>query len=320
MHGLKILVITWTHPMPPGSLIAQCFADKGCVVEEIKYNVSAPDITLLLNQWKKSLFHFRPDLVLIMKGAKISKEILTEIKTLSTAKLALWLVDNALLELHPDNIWPPHYRTVEAKAYPLYDTVFMYDSFDVSHCRQLGLHNAVYLPLAFCESIYHPLNSATLYDMSFIGYRYLNRERLIGSLKGFHLGIGGCGWEGSSLHNYVIKDYVPYASPNHIYNQSKIVLNIHSPQSVHGGNLRNFEVLGSGSVLCAERLKDLLDLFSEDEVVFYSSAEELKEKISFLLANDQKRRQIAQNGHQCAIAHHTFSHRINSILNTLYPS
>lgn len=55
-------------------------------------------------------------------------------------------------------------------------------------------------------------------------------------------------------------------------------------------------MIGNGLAVCIDRASGYGDLFSEDEMIFYSSEEELFSKINLLKKDDEKRKQIARSG------------------------
>ena len=60
---------------------------------------------------------------------------------------------------------------------------------------------------------------------------------------------------------------------------------------------RCFEIPACGRVMLAERTEDLQKMFKEDEeACFFSSNEELLEKVQWLLANPERREAIAKAG------------------------
>jgi spore maturation protein CgeB len=74
---------------------------------------------------------------------------------------------------------------------------------------------------------------------------------------------------------------------------------------------RSFEIPHLGSVLCAERTTEHLDLYRENvEAVFWSSPEECAEKCSELLQGEGWRQQIAKNGRARCLENRTTNESI----------
>lgn len=96
----------------------------------------------------------------------------------------------------------------------------------------------------------------------------------------------------------------------HLLKQSKVVLNRHTDDPAHGGNIRTFEVCGVGSCLLTDRKEQIKHLFQEDEeVMFYSSKEECLEKAKFLLENEKVRDEMGRRAKERVAKEHTFRHR-----------
>ena len=63
--------------------------------------------------------------------------------------------------------------------------------------------------------------------------------------------------------------------------------------------MRTFEVSACGGFLLSVRTDEAKSFFEEDrEAAYFSSPEELKEKIDFYLKNDGLRKQIAEAGYK----------------------
>ena len=100
-----------------------------------------------------------------------------------------------------------------------------------------------------------------------------------------------------------------------VYANSKINLNI-SLRSIHTGiPLRAFDIMGCGGFMITNFQEDFLRHFEPDEdVVFYSSYEELVDKVEYYLNHDEERNRIARNARHKVEAEHTYLHRAKTML------
>lgn len=308
---MKILILTWTDPMPPGDSIKKAFEDKGCSVTEIKYRPSIKEFQIVEKKVSETIEQIVPDLVFVMKGAGISSEHLSRFRDLCSAKFFLWMVDDPLIRWKKE--WPPVLKEPTISSYPLYDQIFIYDTFYVQQLKHMGLDNVSFLPCCY-DDRYFPIKTDSKYELIFYGTNIIKRERILLELDDYNLRVAGIGWEDSVLDHRIIP-VDAWNDSNLVYNQSKIVLNIHHPQSVNGANLRCFESMASGRMLITEPLKDLKDMFIEDkEIVFYYNIQDLKEKVVYYLKNEDEREEIAKRGYQAVTKAHSLSHRTDTIL------
>ena len=97
--------------------------------------------------------------------------------------------------------------------------------------------------------------------------------------------------------------------------RAKIGFNIHiDAAGEYAGNVRLFEVTGTGSCLITDWKKNLKDLFEIDrEIVTYASAAECVEKVKWLLNNPEQRRAIAHAGRTKTLTAHTFEQRAKQL-------
>lgn len=104
----------------------------------------------------------------------------------------------------------------------------------------------------------------------------------------------------------------------HIFANSKINLNITLRSIQTGIPLRAFDIMGSGGFLVSNYQEDYLGLFEPDEdFVMYFSYEDLLDKVDFYLKNDTERKRIAMNGYEKVMAHHTYLHRVQTMLSVV---
>ncbi len=100
---------------------------------------------------------------------------------------------------------------------------------------------------------------------------------------------------------------------------AKINLNTLVPAGIYSLNARTFEVAGIGGFQMIQYKPALSNLFDdENELVSFRTFEELIEKIKYYLNNDELRNKIASAGQKRAYSDHTYLHRLNLILETVF--
>ena len=79
--------------------------------------------------------------------------------------------------------------------------------------------------------------------------------------------------------------------------------------------LRIFDILGCGGFVLSNYQPELPELFTPDEeLVAYSSPEELKELVAYYLEHDKERKEIAHNGFEKVKTHYTYPIRLEQML------
>lgn len=97
------------------------------------------------------------------------------------------------------------------------------------------------------------------------------------------------------------------------YSASKIVLNIHSPQTVP--IMRDFEVTGCGAFLLTDYARSLETMFKPgEEIILYENIEDLKNKVKYYLSHDHERERIAGKGQLRARRDHTYARRMEELI------
>ena len=83
-------------------------------------------------------------------------------------------------------------------------------------------------------------------------------------------------------------------------------------------NAKYFEILGSASFMLTNYNRNFHEFLGFDENIekmFYTSEEDLGNKIKYYLANEDERNYIANKAHELIMNHHTFENRAQSIIN-----
>jgi spore maturation protein CgeB len=100
-----------------------------------------------------------------------------------------------------------------------------------------------------------------------------------------------------------------------LFYASKINLNFTQISIQSGLPLRVFDIIGTGGFLISNAQSEFNDLFTPGEdVILYHNPEELIELINYYLTHDKERKEIAHNGYVRIKSEHTYTNRLEQIL------
>lgn len=170
----------------------------------------------------------------------------------------------------------------------------------VEDMKRDGVANPIWVPHAVEPIAYPKFDLASKkYDVCFVGHvNSTNRldalDRLFREFPNFYYG--------QQLFENAARKFA----------ESKIVFNIHMLDDI---NMRDFEVMASGSFLLTNWIPTIEDLFEDGKhLVLYRSEEEMVDKAKYYLAHDAEREKIAQAGYEEVMAKHTILHRVMFML------
>ena len=246
---------------------------------------------------------FRPDLILVISPLLMHPNTIKALK--QNGLTVVFFTDNPLDNHHTHtNAW------VQQGLY-LWDAVFIWSQQLVKQIKDLGISNVFYHP--FCsdtEHHYPQKHTSPDYDVAFIGNwdDSCKREGYLNAISDYRLGIWGSDyWQTHCKEASINKSHrgmCSYMEIPQILGSAKMGLNILRPQNEMGHNIRTFEIPASGILMLSERNSELLDLFKEDrEAVYFSSPDELQQKVAYLLNNETLINSIAEAGYQKALQH-----------------
>jgi spore maturation protein CgeB len=230
--------------------------------------------------------------------------------------IVAWLGDDPIRKGNP-KIYLPFFRHI-----------FVVDSSWIEHITPHN-PNVSLLPHAFLPEIFHPLpNTEKIFDVVFVGDSFqgtsegIYRADLLRYLHehGIHITLFGdknwCSSFGQKEYNFLGKIYKGFVKNPHtlneIYNQSKIVLNIHHRQVTNGANQRIFEASGSKAFQISDKQALVQELFS-DSIPSYTNKQELLQLVQYYLSQKIEREEKVKHAHEVAYKH-TYHERVSNLL------
>jgi spore maturation protein CgeB len=266
-----------------------------------------------------------PDLILVFKGNYLWPKTLEHIRDKKKAKLFCFLGDSPFDLTNSEATS----RNV-LEAVPCYDSYFIWTKSLVEPLRQAGAKNIEYLPFGYDVTLHHTMEvsaqekKAYSSDIVFVGNWDEEREWWLKELLDFDLGIWGeeywgrrCSykelrkrWRGQALYG----EYMSCA-----LNASRISINILRRQNKDNYNMRTFEAPACGAFVLAERSPEAKEFFEEDkEAVYFSTPQELKDKIRYYLAHEDQRLLVARAGYErCIKSGYSYGDRAKQMLKAL---
>jgi Glycosyl transferases group 1/DUF based on E. rectale Gene description (DUF3880) len=190
-----------------------------------------------------------------------------------------------------------------------FDYVFIAQKDYLPVFQENGITNSFWLPLA-CEPEIHQYSATQeerVYDIGFVGNRGLigsQRRKLLDTLQ----------------QNFKVNDLSrKYSSEEigSIYSQSYMVFNC---AVNHDVNMRVFEALCSGRLLLTNAIPNGLEELFEDRkhLVIYRNLQELIKLAHYYLHHPNEREAIAKAGQAEVLTKHTYQHRTEQILTTIF--
>lgn len=261
---------------------------------------------------------FEPDLVLAPAQAPLSRQALGRLRR-DGVLTAMWFVEDFNLFTYWKG-FAPHYDIF---------AVIQKEPF-LSQLTEIGVQNALYLPLAGLESFHRPLDLDSVEkrkygaDVSFLGAGYPNRRIAFRQLLRYDFRIWGSDWEGDPLLATRLQrsgDRIEPEEAIRIFAASKINLNLHSsvradPPVVQGDfvNPRTFELACCGAFQLVDKRTLLGECFAEDELATFTDMDSLTAAIDHYLAAPEERGDMAEKARRRALAEHTYKARMQTLL------
>jgi len=309
--GSQVQYFTWTETLP--KLTSVSLINK--LVNRFAWKSLAKKAnSKLVNIAQK----FKPTLTFVVSPLLLHPDSILALQ--EYGPVFVFYTDNPLDSHHT------HTNSWEKGRLCLWDAALIWNPELVDKLHKNGVKRAFFHQ--FCaDTQYHFPQRQNLpeYDIAFIGNwdTSKKREKYLKTVADYNLGLWGSDYwnvrcREPSLRG-ISQGMCSYQDIPKFLGTAKMALNILRPQNEGGHNIRTYEIPATGTLMLSERSETLLNLFIEDrEAVYFSSPEELREKVKYLMENQQLRESIAKAGYQKALKN-TIAERVEEI-KSLYQS
>ena len=242
------------------------------------------------------------DVLWLDKALTIKPETLQKVKKIQR--------DCCIVGYSPDDMYAGHSQSRQfLKHLNMYDVFFTTKSYNVSELMSLGCPRVEFVGKSFNPNLHRPLS---VYEeecvrlggsVGFIGTAEKERAHSVAFLaeKGIRVKVWGNEW---ARWQKKLRGKFAVAGPSQYGEQyTKIIcsfdINLGFLRKINRDQQtsRSIEIPACGAFMLAERTREHLELFEEGkEAEFFSSNEELLDKVRFYLAHPQQRKRIAAAG------------------------
>ena len=228
---------------------------------------------------------YQPKLVFILNGENVSASTVAYFH--KQAKVVFWLFDSIT------RIWHTLDNLREA------DAVYCYEQKDIPLLAKEHI-TATFLPQAVDTMLYHPIPGVEKkYDIVFAGEIWSSPKRqhllevMINHFTDKKIRIVGrykiltkdfFGWLFRKHRDIYTNKNASAQELNLLYNQARVVLNIHNEQQQDGANPKVYEIAASGATQVCDANPYIEKLFPNGEVYLYHSTDDILSVIDKTLA------------------------------------
>lgn len=234
-----------------------------------------------------------------------------------------------LVHYTPDPAFSVHTSRHFINGLKFYDLVITTKRYEVEKYRAFATGEVLF-SLQGVDERFARIDDCSRIDSSrngavFIGHCEDHYIRQLGHIAsaGLPIGIWGAGWTRAakrySCLDGAVKGVGIFGDP---YVQTlatgAVGIGLLSKLCPDAYTTRTFEIPASGALLLAEDTPEHRELYAEgDEAEFFSSHEELVDKLAYYLANDVKRINMARKARDKTLQHYTWAKVLNPALNNL---
>lgn len=217
-----------------------------------------------------------------------------------------------LVHYSPDDMMNPHNQSrFYLRSIAMYDAHVTTKSYNVDELKGLGAQKVYFINNAYCSHLHRPVQVSAAESetygsrIGFIGTYEAERARSMVKMAeaGYKLRIWGAGWERQKwvCHPNLRVEKQTLRGEEYVRAICSTDINLCFLRKVNRDRqtTRSMEVPACGGFMLAERTDEHQWLFEENsEAAYFSSDEELMEKLQYYIGHPEERRRIAAAGRQ----------------------
>ncbi len=265
-------------------------------------------LLMKIREWK-------PELVMVVGNVEIDPDILKEIKKILISCRIFWYLTDPL----------PTQNSLLVDSVPFYDCILTFSKFQVPLIYWFGGKNVFYLPFGYDPRLHRKViltnEEKKFYgsDVAYLGTWQPTIENWLNELTSHDLKVWGNQWHQLKGCPQIMKCWQGegaglYGDLAKVANASKVIFNVVRFHNGNGHSMKTFEIPASGGFMLTNRTDEQVSFFPEDTcAVYFSTQEELKDKLKFYLLHETERERISQAGYEVAQQHH-YNERARTIL------
>ena len=261
------------------------------------------------------------DLVLVIEGGCLLTATVAELN--ARVPVALWCLDSLRRVTH------------DAGLLAACRQVFCFEPNDLALCP-----GAVYLPIAYDPTVYHPFPGTTKrHDLVWVGSAHADRLPRLEAIAAL---AAARGWDFAAYGAFASRPWrrrafarqfpalarairrnerIPPVAANRLFNAARVVLNLHAADAPGAAlNPRSFEAPGAGAALLTDRVAALPQhLEPGRDVAVFAGLDDFAEQAAYLLGQPAAAAALARAGLARVQREHQFQHRCRAMLQQLFP-
>lgn len=226
-----------------------------------------------------------------------------------------------------DDPWNPALRAPWfMETLPLYDHIFTPRKANLDDLRRAGCNKVTYLQFAYAPELHYPEDFTSeeeklrfTCDVVFVGGADRDRVPYIRALMkaGLNVHLYGNYWDRYPGFKNIFRGSADPKSLRLAHRGAKIVLGLVRRANRDGHSMRTYETPAINACMVVEDTPEHREIFGADvpATVFFSGIPEMIDRVRWLLAHDELRRQISAALHQRIIKNkNTYQDRLVSML------